>query len=199
MAAQLEQLCERLKHAELAEVLVALAKETGSVDRALQLGAAKFISSGFGNILVPNVVPRGNAPPKPSPKPAPAGIIGMCDDSTFGDCMKAGVIGFTESAAHQFQRLSPGAAAFLYNTKSRVLFGPFKFETILAPYARDFTLWGADNPKYPHQVRGAVRGKRPAVDMRGVCTAGKVQHRPRTVRPRRPGRLRGDRDVGERP
>ena len=82
MAEQLETLCERLKHAKLAEVLVALATETGSVDRALQLGAAKIMSSGFGDILVPKAVPRGHAPPKPSLKPEAAGIIGMCDDIT---------------------------------------------------------------------------------------------------------------------
>ena len=86
----------------------------------------------------------------------------MCDDGTFSDCMAGNTIGFTESAAKQLERVATGAAAFLYNTKSKVLFGPFKVEAILAPDDRDTKLWGADNPRFPHQVRRAAPACRAA-------------------------------------
>ena len=49
---QFTKLCARLTHGELVKVLATLAKETGTVERALQLGAMEICASGVGDFLV---------------------------------------------------------------------------------------------------------------------------------------------------
>ena len=79
----------------------------------------------------------------------------MCDDETFGECMKANTFGFSSAGSHvaNLKLLEPGAKAFLFHVKKRVLFGPFMVEAVVPPDERDRELWGRANGKYPNQVR----------------------------------------------
>ena len=86
----------------------------------------------------------------------------MCDDETFHDCMKASTFGFPSTKSHvaSLQCVKPGAKAFLFHVKKRVLFGPFTVEAVVPPDERDRELWGcAKMANTPIRCDAAARSR----------------------------------------
>ena len=141
---------------QLQAVVMQLSQEIGA-ERVIEACAAQAALAGKPGWLVSLVgLPAGLPAATPAEEPPQfTGVIGMCDDETFGDCMKASTFGFPSIKSHvaSLQRVKPGAKAFLFHLKKRVLFGPFTVEAVVPPDERDRELWGSANGKYPNQVR----------------------------------------------
>ena len=145
----------------LRAVLLKLAQEVGS-ERVIELCVEEAGIRGEPQWLAA-MAEKASAPPLPTSVVPPAvlkfaGIIGLCDDKTFGACMTNNTFGLTDTDAHvkSLENLETGAYAFLYHVNQRILYGPFTVTATVDPDERDFGLFGEANTKYPHQVRSAL-------------------------------------------